>query len=479
MPAGKPSQSNAMLYTMILFVVLFFIAGTCAVLFYTSTENYKAQANDLSNKISSLASEKEQRELSKSVGKRKGKETYFSMMSGYIDELTSAVTGEMPDETTLAARVNDAKEQINKMMEQVGQDASTSYGPEGADLLATIAALKSELDTARTKLEKSESMLADLQDDYDVSLENFRLEEDRLIEEKNHYQKQSDEVQADYDDLAEEHRKSADEQIESYMAKLEKAQATLKQKNQQIQQLQADLSDTGISLQGAIAKLEAIKPRPDIEVAAYRADAGVVSVDMMTDTVFLDIGSNDHVYIGLTFSIYDKNTPIPEDGIGKAQVEVFGVTETVSAARIVQSSKKNPVVPDDMAVNLIWDKMSSNSFVVAGQFDFDGNGTIDHDGKEKIIDLINRWGGKVTNDLNIDTDFVILGYKPKKLSKPTMTELDRDPMLDDKYAKYRVKERYYNNILSRAGTFSVPIFSQDRFLFLIGYETIASKSSPF
>ncbi|MCK5565190.1 MAG: hypothetical protein KAJ07_08075 [Planctomycetes bacterium] len=479
MPAGKPSQSNAMMYTMIMFVALFFIAGTCAVLFYTSSENYKAQANDLTGKISSLASEKEQRELSKSVGKRKGKETYFSMMSGYIDELTSAVTGEMTDETTLSARVNDAKEQINKMMEQLGQDAGTSFGPEGAALLATISSLKSELDTARAKQQKSESMLADLQDDYDVSLESFRLEEDRLIEEKNHYQKQTDEVQADYDDLAEEHRKSADDQIKSYMAKLEAAQATLKQKGQQIQQLQADLSDTGGSLKDAIAKLEAIKPRPDIEVAAYRPDAGVVSVDMQTDTVFLDIGSNDHVYIGLTFSIYDKNTPVPEDGIGKAQVEVFGVTETVSAARIVQSSKKNPIVPDDMAVNLIWDKMSSNSFVVAGQFDFDGNGKIDHDGREKIIDLIKRWGGKVTTDLNIDTDFVILGYKPEMLSRPTMTDLERDPMLEDKYAKYQKKDRYYNNILSRAGTFSVPVFNQDRFLFLIGYETLASKSSPF
>ena len=92
---------------------------------------------------------------------------------------------------------------------------------------------------------------------------------------------------------------------------------------------------------------------------------------------------------------------------------------------------------------------------------------------------IKRWGGKVTNDLNIDTDFVILGYKPEKVTKPTMENLEWDPMLEEKYEKYQKKDRYYNNILSRAETFSVPVFNQDRFLFLIGYDTIASKSSPF
>lgn len=478
MPAGKSSQSNAMMYTMITFVALFFIAGTCAVLFFTSSENYKAQAGDLSKKMSSLASDKELRELTKSVGKKEGKESYFAMMSGYIEELTSAVTGEMPEDTTISAKVNEAKTKINEMMEQLGQDATTAYGPEGADLLGTITALKSELDTARTKQQKAEAMLANLQDEYDLSLENFRLEEERLIEEKNHYQKESDNIQADYDSLAEEHRKSADDQIKSYMAKLKKAQGTLKQKNQLLKQLKEELADSQNSLKVAIAKLEAIKPRPDVEVAAYKADAGVVSFDMQTDTVFLDIGTKDHVYVGLTFSIYDKNAPIPEDGVGKAQIEVFGVTETVSAARIVKSSKKNPIVPDDMAVNLIWDKMSSNSFVVAGQFDFDGDGTIDHDGREKIVDLIKRWGGNVTTDLTIDTDFVVLGYKPKKVIKPTMDDLERDPMLEEKYNKYQKKDRYYDNILSRAGAFSVPVFNQNRFMFLIGYETIAGKSNP-
>jgi len=479
MPAGKSSQSNAMMYAVITFVALFLIAATCAVLFYIKSTDFKTQNDDIKSQMGELASESEQRGLTKTIGKREGNKSYLGIMTEYLNDLTSAVTGEMPEDTPISTKVNTAKLKINEMMEALGQDATAVYGPEGVDLIQTISTLKSELDTARDKQQSIQKMLTELQEEFDIALDNFRIEEKRLIEEKNHYQKEADRIQADYDSLEAEHEKSADDQIKSYMTKLKKAENTLKDKNQQIQGLEADLKDTKRSLKDAIGKLEMIKPRPDIEVAAFRPDAGVVSIDMQTNTVFLDIGSNDHVYVGLTFSIYDKNTPVPEDGIGKAQVEVFGVTETVSAAKIITSSRKNPIVEDDIAVNLVWDSATSNSFVVAGMFDFDGDGRIDHDGREKIIDLIKRWGGEVTENVTIDTDFVVLGYKPKAMRKPTIDDIEENPMIEQKYKAYLKKYGYYQEILARTGTFSIPVFNQDRFLYLIGFETLASKSSPF
>jgi len=479
MPPGKSSQSNAMMYAVITFVALFLIAATCAVLFYIKSADFKTQNDDIKLDMDELASENERRNLTRTIGKRGGKKSYLGIMTEYLHDLTSAVTGEMPEDTPISTKVNTAKLKINEMMETLGQDATAAYGPEGVDLIQTITMLKSEADTAREKQQSIQKMLTELQEEFDIALDNFRLEEERLIAEKNHYQEETDKIQANYDSLEEEHKKSADDQIKSYMTKLKKAENTLKDKNQRIQELKADLGDTKQSLKDSIAKLEMIKPRPDIEVAAFRPDAGVVSMDMQTNTVFLDIGSNDHVYIGLTFSIYDKNTPVPEDGVGKAQVEVFGVTETVSAAKIITSSRKNPIVEDDIAVNLVWDSATSNSFVVAGMFDFDGDGRIDHDGREKIIDLIERWGGEVTENVTIDTDFVVLGYKPKAMRKPTIDDIEENPMIEQKYNAYLKKHDYYQNILSRASTFSIPIFNQDRFLYLIGFETLASKSSPF
>jgi len=81
MPAGK-SQTNAMLYTVITFVALFIIATVCAVIFYVKAEDFKTQLNDQSNDMVNIATEKEQRSLTKIIGKKlKGKSYLGTLIS--------------------------------------------------------------------------------------------------------------------------------------------------------------------------------------------------------------------------------------------------------------------------------------------------------------------------------------------------------------------------------------------------------------
>lgn len=469
-----------MLYTVITFVTLFIIAMVFAVIFYVKAEDFKTQLNTQSSDMASIASEKERRSLTKVIGKKLRGKSYLGTLLSYLNDMLSATTGKLSeDELTLEEKVNNAKMQINETISTLGKSASGTYGPEGVDLIQTIVTLKSGFDSANHNLEQTRKMLNDLQDEFDIAVENFRIEEQRLIDEKNHYQVEADKIQQNYGELNRKGQQSADEQVKTYMSKLKKTEAKLKQKNLDLLQLQAKLDKNQQALQTAITKIEDIKPRPDIEVEAFKPDATVVSVDMQTDTVFIDAGSNDHVYVGLTFSIFDKNAPIPEDGLGKAEIEVFGVTETVSVARFVSHSKKNPVVPEDIVVNLIWDSEKSNSFVVAGNFDFDRNGKIDHDGREKIVQLVERWGGRILDEVTIETDFVVLGTRPRVMKKPSRSDYEIDPMIKQRYETSQRKVSQYNGILSQANTFGVPVFNLSRFLNLIGYETLAAKSTPF
>lgn len=204
-----------------------------------------------------------------------------------------------------------------------------------------------------------------------------------------------------------------------------------------------------------------------------------MKIENQAKIVYLDIGSDDRVYPGLTFSVYDKSAPIPEDGKGKAEIEVFEVTAGLSAAKITESSIKNPIVPNDIVANLIWDSETSNRFVVSGEFDFDGNGTIDADGKDKIGRLIRNWGGRIVDEVTIETDFVVLGTRPTALARPTSEEIELDPRVEDKYEASLQRGANYDEIFERAGTLSVPVVNHQRFLHLIGYHALASKSSPF
>ncbi|MCJ7692228.1 MAG: hypothetical protein MUO22_02280, partial [Sedimentisphaerales bacterium] len=232
-------------------------------------------------------------------------------------------------------------------------------------------------------------------------------------------------------------------------------------------------------MQRAQEKLQGIVSLPDIEVAAYKPDGKVLLIDDPTKIVHINLGSDDRVYRGLTFSIYDKNMPIPKDGKGKGEIEVFNVDENISAARIIRSETRNPIILDDIVANLIWDAEQVNTFVVAGDFDLNDDGNTDDNAIEKITALIQKWGGRAARDLSVDTDFIILGKPPQVLRKPTFEQMEIDPMAMQKYERSQDNLEHYKQTRDQAQTLSIPVFNSERFLYFIGYKTQATRAGAF
>ena len=160
-------------------------------------------------------------------------------------------------------------------------------------------------------------------------------------------------------------------------------------------------------------------------------------------------------------------------------MEVFNVEKNVSSARIIRSETKNPIVVDDVIANLIWDSAKTNTFVIAGDFDLNGDGLTDADAADRIKSLIQKWGGKVADAVSIDTDFVVLGSAPDVPKKPTADELETFPDAMEKYERIVTKLDNYNRIQSQAQALSIPILNTERFLYFIGYKTQAAKPGAF
>ncbi len=476
--AAKPAQSNAMLYTVITFVSLFIISTICAVIFYVKTEDFRTQRNAAQEQLNKIANTSEQRQLDSLVGKPVGRKTYLGTLLQYIDDLTSAVTGQIPEKTTAAVKVNDAKLKINEMMENIDPEVAKNFGPDGVDLVQTINDLQFKLDTTAENLRTMEERLRNLQDEFDLKLENYQASEQQLLEEKNRFQTAAQEAQEMYEQLERQMQQANQQQLDTYKSNQQKTVEQLNEQKLTAMRAQEQMEKMNDSLNTAIARLEAIKPKPGVEVEAYKPDASIVRIDPVADVVFLDIGSNDHAYRGLTFSVYDKSAPIPQDGKGKAEIEIYQLTPNASAAKINRSSKKNPIVKDDIVANLIWDRTSENKFVLAGMFDFDRDGKVEPEGREKIQNLIEKWGGQIADEVTIETDFVILGFKPEPMSQPTLTQIQNNPMIQQQYEENQQQIEQWESTLEAAGRLSVPVFNQKRFLYLIGYESIASKTTP-
>jgi hypothetical protein len=226
-------------------------------------------------------------------------------------------------------------------------------------------------------------------------------------------------------------------------------------------------------------ELRAIVPLPDNEVVAHKSDGQIILVDNSAKAVHLNIGRDDRVYSGLTFSVYDKNMPIPRDGKGKAEIEVYSVQQNTSMALILKSEIKRPIILDDNIANLIWDSDRTNVFAIEGEFDLNGDGKIEEDAVDKIKVLIGKWGGKVANSISIKTDFLVLGNPPSVLRRPTVTELEMDPMATERYETSRQKFTRYMEIQNQAQALLIPVFNYERFLFFIGYKTQSGRAGAF
>lgn len=459
MSAVRQSQTNTGLYTAIAMACLFIISVVFAIIFYVKYEDERTLK---------VAAETRAKTVSASEKK----------ISGLLDEILEKVTGETSDADS-EAKLNKAKIEVNETMTALGSDATGLYGEEGFDLLQTIISLKGKLDEARNVASEYQARIKEIQEDFDITIREYDEAAKQINAEKDKYMAKQDETLRQFNELKEQMKLSTDEQIQAWAKKVEVSEERLKQQNIELLRTQSTLDETRGQLKEALDKLASINPAPDNDVLAFEPDGRIFNADLQSGLIYLDIGQKDHVYVGLTFKVFEKNAPMPEDGKGKAEIEVFRVSENASVARIIASSPKNPIVAGDIAVNMIWDSARSNIFMIIGEFDFDGDENVDRDGRKKIEQLITQWDGRVVEELTINTDFLIVGTPPKEMTKPTRDQMDLNPELEQKYNDSLKASEAYNQVIEKANTLSVPIFNRTKFLRLIGYKTQAEKSKSF
>ncbi len=481
MPAGKRQQSNAVLYTLITFVGLFILTTTVAIIFYVKSEDYRIKADSSQSKLEEMATSAEQRKIGAIVGEKKRRKSTLGTMVDYFDEVVTLIIGSPLEDTSVEVKAATAKRKTKEALELLAEE---NIGIEASDINSTaivqiIKELKTNLvDVTNVQL-ATQKQLKELQTRFDDAMTTASEKEQVLLEEKEKYQQQVNNIKQDYTNLKTRLRQSTDQTVQNLVTQWEEEKANRKKTHQNLLKTQAELKIAHDRIKHTQKELQMIVPAPDSEVAAFKPDGKILLIDHRTKIVHLNIGSNDGVWQGLTFSVYEKSLPIPKNGKGKAEIEVFNIAENVSAARIIRSEIKNPIVQEDVIANLIWDADKTNMFVVAGDFDLDSNGKTDFDAAEKIKALIGKWRGVATDTVSVDTDFIVLGKAPRARRKPTFEAMEIDPLAMQKYEASLKKLDNYKKVQNRAGTLSIPVFNYERFLYFIGYKTQSNRAGAF
>ncbi len=487
MPLGKRPQTNAMLYTLITFVFLFIVTTASSVILYVKFEEQRKIANESKAKYDEMVNiNDQQKTIGKIIGnlpkdKSGRNKSGLGAMVEYMDSVVRLVLGAPVEDTSAEVKADTANKKANEAVAAlVAQYPDLeSADPNAAGLVQLLQNVKTKLDNTTNEAASLKKELDDLRKRFDdaeaVNLDKVQ----KLSEEKDKYHQQVEEIKKSYDELRTLVEQSSEQRVGTLMTQLDTEKANSRELKQKLLKTESERKMAEDVMKRAQEDLHKLLPPPDVNVASFRPDGKILLVDESAKTVTLNIGSDDHVYPGLTFSVYDRGAPIPKEGKGKAEVEVFNVEKNFSQARITKLNPKNPILTDDIIANLIWDSSRTNVFVIAGDFDINDDGTIDPDAADKIKTLIEKQHGKVVDTISIDTDYVVLGSEPVVIKRPSFEELEVYPDAMQKYEVSLQKLNRYREVKNQAALLSIPIFNYERFLYFIGYKTKATQSGAF
>jgi predicted nucleic acid-binding Zn-ribbon protein len=394
------------------------------------------------------------------------------------DALATAIVGSLPSSpaSSIVDQANDTISHAQKTLDTAGVKCK----------LPTVG-LEKAIETLKNTAVSSQQTIASL---------NARLkdEESQLTAAKTETATVNSTRE---DELKAEQTKAADD--------LAKAQAAVAAKDAVIQGLTSDQSDAGKKAADQVQELtnqvsaanqqvtkanqqiEQLKShfaarRVDVENAVIRQGDGKIVRVPNTEVCYINLGEGNQVTPGLTFEVYDKADgvpPIPPNvtgdeqlPVGKGSIEITHVGTNSSECRIVNITPGAIITEGDVIANLVYDPHTKYNFLVYGNFDLAGNGRPNAADADVIKRLVTQWGGKLTDKVDVDTDFVVMGIEPVV---PSFSKDDLTPENTKKIEDSQKALDDYQEILSQAKDLHIPILNQNRFLYYVGFYDQAKR----
>ena len=466
------SGTSATTIWLITFVFLFLITLGLAIMFYHQRSSQNAAFTEAQSQLNTYA-----------TGADRADEAVIRIVEDAKQGGRSAVRELVTENEGLRRAIGiTSTADLKRVMQE-------NRIPDGMALATYIANTRSELGRAQqqvqqmqTQLKERDQQLAalgkqfqDLRTDRDQKLAALTANLQKVEADLNAYQQQVTASQTQLSQALAKGREDAEGQIRARDAQLKKLQDDLVRANTRLKELQ-----------------EATKREtPEVPDLSRQGDGRIIAVNPDHNLVYVDLGRNDHLVLGMTFEVFDSNRGVQtgEDGDlrGKATVEVVDIGVQSSSARIVRSSFSRPILAGDIVANLVYDKDRAFKFYVFGNFDLDGDGQYTISDHDAVVQLITRWGGQVVNTeergarlgalsgaettaaavLPLDTDFVIVGQEPDL--PPQLAAGERDPLKIREQVVAKQKWDEYMRLRSEAAALSIPVINQNRFLALIGH----------
>jgi molybdenum-dependent DNA-binding transcriptional regulator ModE len=463
MARGQQQGVNAITVWMIVFVALWLTSTVFLVILYTGQEDLHSENTRLQSANRRLISPAEDKAIDLVKSAQESGPTVVGLLEEARSQTAAMASGEAANG---AGEVRTKRDQLLRLIRTEGSVSK----PDVFEDVSYHDAL-----TRMYEAFKGEHALRQTAEDRAGQLETQMTQ---LVEaganQKNDFDKWAKENAQQLEKCENEraaNRAERDKFVETiqrdFEASSKRNDADLTKERQQRQAAEKRLVDLQKRLAVQQEKLGGLLIGPEKLATARQPDGKVLTAVPGDSMVYINLGRQHGLTLGLRFAVYSAQTGIPEDGRAKAQIEVVSISDNSAECRIVNITANEVILEGDLIANPVYDPNRPLTFVVLGEFDLNRDGLPDRDGAATLESLITDWGGKVSTELTPLTDFVVLGAAPRR-PKAAGEGADQAAPSAAKDPAQRAWARY-NELFDSAKTLSVPILTQDVFLNFLGY----------
>jgi hypothetical protein len=389
---------------------------------------------------------------------------FYVMWSKSLADRDSALT----DKTTL----NKSNEQLNAQIKTLNDDL-TKFRSTNSQLTSDRDGRKNEAERLLKQyqdlsqaLQRRESTLTSVQDSFRDKTTTYQSDLNKIGDQITVLLAARDQAVTSGESKLNDAIQKADDERRHLVLQIDDLQGQVARQSAEIRQLRERIIN-----QGGV--------KTDVTVG--EADGRVIRAAGTTGSVYISLGKKDRVMPGMTFTVYDPRLGVrwtdDDTAMGNGSIEVIEVKDDSAICRITRTTKNRAIQTNDLIANLVYHNERDRKFrfVVFGNFDLDGDGVFTTTERDRLITLIQAWGGQVDDDVTAQTDFLVLGDKPQipptsilttePATEPAPTNVEPGGIIDT-----RTKEQAkYEELIISARRLAIPVLNQNRFLFMIGY----------
>ncbi len=463
MARGQQQGVNAITVWMIVFVALWLTSTVFLVILYTGQEDLHSENNRLQSANRRLISPNEDKAIELVKSAQETGPTVVGLLEEARSQTAAMASGEASDS---ASAVRTKRDQLLRLIRTEGSVSKpdlfedVSYHDALARMYETFKGEHALRQTAEDRAGQLESQMTQLVEAGTALKNDFDQRAKVNAQQLTQCENDRGAYRAERDKVVEKIERDSE-------ASSKRNDADLTKERQQRQAAEKRLVDLQTRLAVQQEKLGGLLIGPEKLATARRPDGKVLTAVPGDSAVYINLGRQHGLTLGLRFAVYSGQTGIPEDGRAKAQIEVVSISDNSAECRIVNVATNEVILEGDLIANPVYDPNRPLTFVVLGEFDLNRDGLPDRDGAATLESLITNWGGKVSTELTPLTDFVVLGAAPRR-PKAAGEGADQAAPSAAKDPAQRAWARY-NELLDSAKTLSVPILTQDVFLNFLGY----------